>query len=170
MKLSTQGKGRLVERASGAIIETEWRLQKKQLPNTKGKDWDFDWSRPQKEGFPVYELFIKGNKDVQGRIAFRPEGGVTLAQLIESRAENRGRHGKYINVGSHLFAIAALISFQAGYDGWIAFEAKTDLIDHYRSIGAQSTFGPKEKPMHFETPAAKRLIDEHLEGGIQYDR
>lgn len=166
MKLSTQGKGRLVERASGAIVETEWRLQEKQLPNTKGKDWDFDWSRPQKEGFPVYELFIKGNKDVQGRIAFRPEGGVVVAKLIESSKSNRGQDGMYAGVGSHLFAIAALISFQSGYDGWISFEAKTNLIEHYKRLGAQSTFEPKDKPMHFETEAALKLIKEYIEGGI----
>jgi hypothetical protein len=47
-----------------------------------------------------------------------------------------------------------------GYDGFISFESKSVLIDHYRrTLGAQVLFG---NIMAIDTHAAKKLVDHYF--------
>ena len=138
-------------------------MQSEPIINSQKHGWDFDWKEPQLNGYDVYEIWLEGETEPQGRIAFRPEGGVSVAKLIEVFRVNRGRHGKHKNVGSHLFAIAALISFQAGFDGWIAFESKTSVMKHYEDLGAKHVQGPADRKMYFDTPVAAYLVRNYLE-------
>ena len=40
------------------------------------KGWKFNWSITEKNGYHIYELFLKGDDTVQGRISIKVDGGV----------------------------------------------------------------------------------------------
>lgn len=90
----------------------------------KHKSTKFNWSIPQKDGCGIYELFVNGDKTVQGRVAFKHivTEGYTYLELIEAAPQNIGILGVYEGVGGHLFAIACKHSFEAGNDGYVQFE------------------------------------------------
>lgn len=122
----------LIERNTGKKVATEYfaRNQKIQLPEFK--NWKFNWSVPEKEGYTVYELFLRNDDIVQGRIACKIDGGVADVSILESAPHNFGHIGKYKGVGGHLFAIACQVSFEANCDGVVAFTAKSGLVEYYR--------------------------------------
>lgn len=106
-------------------------------------------------------MFVEDSSIVQGRIAFRIDGGVADVDIIESAPHNIGHLGKYIGVGGHLFAIACEGSMKAGCDGYVAFTAKTNLINHYKeALGAQVINGQR---MYIDDVAARELIAKYLE-------
>ena len=63
-------------------------------------------------------------------------------------------------MGGHLFAIAAQRSLEAGYGGFIYFEAKNrELVDHYRdAFGAVLIGMPHEYSMIIDEDAAQKLL------------
>lgn len=117
--------------------------------------------RRKKNGYDIYELFVKGNEVVQGRISLKIDGGVADVDIVESNPHNIGCDGKYIGVGGHLFAIACLISMNNNCEGYVAFTAKTNLINHYTEVlGAKLIRGQR---MYIDECAAKTLIEKYLE-------
>lgn len=53
------------------------------------------------------------------------------------------------------------MSFDSGYDGFVAFESKTDLIEYYRDrIGAKVLGGQR---MYIDTGAAAQLVKQYME-------
>lgn len=151
----------LVETDTRRIVKTEYR---KRTAPMKPKDyygWKFKWNVPEKNGYDIYELFVKNTNTVQGRIAFKVEGGVALVDIVEAAPHNVGHEGRYTGVGGHLFALACKASMDAGYGGYVAFTAKNDLIEHYEEkIGAKVLSGQR---MYIDEDVAKGLIDKHLE-------
>lgn len=122
----------LIERETGNIVETEYREKMTSLSQKERQNWKFDWSKPAKSGFSVFELFVKGDDDVQGRIALKIDGGVAEVDIVETAPHNFGHDGKYKGVGGHLFAIACKCSLDAGCDGVVAFTSKSALVDYYK--------------------------------------
>lgn len=66
--------------------------------------------------------------------------------LVESAPFNNPHNPKfkekaYRGVGGHLFAEAVKQSFEKGHDGFIYFQAKTKLKEHYKKeLGAKNEF------------------------------
>ncbi|MCX6197645.1 MAG: hypothetical protein NTY88_00295 [Bacteroidetes bacterium] len=57
--------------------------------------------------------------------------------LIENAPHNFGKSKQYYGVAGNLTAFACKRSFELGYEGEVAFESKTQLIEHYQtSLGA----------------------------------
>jgi len=54
--------------------------------------------------------------------------------LLESAPFNIGENKLYEGVAGNLVAYACKVSFQHGFDGYVAFTAKTNLIEHYKRI------------------------------------
>jgi hypothetical protein len=80
--------------------------------------------------------------------------------LLESAPFNLGNNKLYEGVPGNLVAYACKVSFQRGGDGFVSFESKTRLIDHYaKSLGAYHLGG---NLMVIDTIAAKRLIDKYF--------
>lgn len=107
-------------------------------------------------------MTVHGDKAIQGLIAFKPvpEDQAYFADLIESNPANIGRNGRYDGIGGYLLATVAKQSFNAGYEGYVYFDAKTRLIDYYAS-----EFGAKyagDQRMYIDTIAAQALIDKYL--------
>lgn len=80
--------------------------------------------------------------------------------LIESSNFNRGASKVYLGVPGNLVAFACQLSFERGYDGYVSFESKTNLVAHYQqTLGARILFG---NVMVLDTPAARRLVKQYF--------
>ena len=151
----------LVLRETNAFVKTEYMKLDTSIPKKAYSKWKFKWNETQKNGYDIYELFVVGDPDVQGRISLKIDGGVADVDIVESNPYNIGKQGKYIGVGGHLFAIACKISMDNNCDGFVAFTAKTNLIQHYTEmLGAKLISGQR---MYIDDIAAKKLIDRYLE-------
>ena len=84
--------------------------------------------------------------------------------MVERRSQtgpafNFGGKKEYNGVGAHLFAEAVKVSYEAGYDGYVFFDAKTKLIDYYESeLGAVRISTPR---MYIGGRASRRLHDRY---------
>lgn len=114
----------------------------------------------EKAGYSIYELFLMDDDTVQGRIALRIDGGVADVDIVETAPHNYGHNGKYQGVGGHLFAIACQISREAGCEGFVAFTAKSDLIEYYKKVlNARVARGQR---MYIDGEAADILIEKYI--------
>lgn len=77
--------------------------------------------------------------------------------MAEANPKNVGSEGRYKGVGAHLFSIASRLSLDLGYDGYVTFISKTDLIQHYiDELHAEVLFGSN---MQLKPEASKRLVE-----------
>ena len=80
--------------------------------------------------------------------------------LIESAKFNKGKAKVYFGVPGNLVAYACKYSVEKGYEGFLAFDAKTSLIKHYEeSLNATHFRGLR---MFIETKAAMKLISQYF--------
>ena len=102
-----------------------------QLAGTKG--WSFNWKTELADNSKeVYKLTIINNPSIiQGLLSLTIEADHVLMNLLESAPFNIGHNKLYEGVAGNLVAYACKVSFQQGFDGFVAFTAKTKLIDHY---------------------------------------
>ena len=100
----------------------------------KKAKWKFDWRRECKEANrKVYKLVIRGSDGViQGLISLSDNKDHVFIHLIESAKFNRGGGKLYIGVAGNLVAFACKQSVEYGYQGFVTFYAKTQLIGHYQ--------------------------------------
>lgn len=150
----------LVERKTGDIVETEYCERLNQIRKKDYIGWKFDWSKTTPNGYTIYELFLKDDDTVQGRISFKIDGGVADVDIVESAPHNYGRNGKYKGVGGHLFAIACQCSLEAGCDGVVAFTSKSDLVEYYKKELNAVEIMPRRMVI-FED-AAQILLDKYI--------
>ncbi|MEO5501391.1 MAG: hypothetical protein ABIR31_08105, partial [Ginsengibacter sp.] len=80
--------------------------------------------------------------------------------LIESAKFNKGKKKIYTGVPGNLVAFACKLSFENGYEGYLAFDAKTALIKHYQDTLFATHF--RGTKMMIETPAANKLINQYF--------
>ncbi|MBQ7796822.1 MAG: hypothetical protein IJ374_09730 [Lachnospiraceae bacterium] len=150
----------LVERSTGRTVETKYIKRENPIKKREYSGWKFDWDITMKNGYSIYELFVEGNDIVQGRISLKIEGGVVNIDIVETAPHNFGHEGKYEGVGGHLFAIACKISFDAGCDGVVAFDAKSSLVEYYKKeLGAIEIY--PRRLVIFED-AAQKLLDQYI--------
>lgn len=80
--------------------------------------------------------------------------------LLESAPFNIGKEKLYEGVAGNLVAYACKVSFQKGYDGFVAFTAKSNLIKHYEeSLGA---YHFRNQRMIIDTNSAKFLVTKYF--------
>jgi hypothetical protein len=88
------------------------------------------------------------------------KGDHIFMHLIESNKFNRGVRKVYLGVPGNLVAFACKLSFDLGYNGYISFESKTKLIEHYQlTLGAELLFGNFRV---VETKAAAKLTNQYF--------
>jgi hypothetical protein len=74
---------------------------------------------------------------LQGLISFVVRADHVYMFLLESAAFNLVKNKLYEGVSGNLVAYACKVSFQRRGEGFVAFESKTKLIDHYiKTLGA----------------------------------
>lgn len=121
-------------------------------------DWKLEFKDLQKE---VYKLTIVNNSSIlQGLLSITIEQDHIYINLLESSPFNIGKDKLYEGVAGNLVAYACKVSFQKGFDGFVAFTAKTNLIKHYKeNLGA---FHFKNQRMIIETESAKKLVKKYF--------
>ena len=137
-------------------------------------DWEFDWTRPERNGYDVYALYVKGENAIQGMIAMKDDHANLAVNVdIVEAAPNNNPHNsvnkqhtkEYNGVGAHLFAEACRQSLDKGFDGFVSFTAKSNLIDHYEEALGAKLINPRDRVMLIETRAAQALVECYYGGG-----
>ncbi len=129
---------------------------------TKKNGWLFNWkeefSAAEKE---VYKLTILHNEHIiQGLSSISVKSDHVFLNLIESASFNRGENKLYEGVPGNLVAFACRLSFQRGFDGYVAFHAKTQLIKHYEKTLKAIHHG--NQLMVIDTNAATELVKKYF--------
>ncbi|MFM9837962.1 MAG: hypothetical protein ACKVOQ_06835 [Cyclobacteriaceae bacterium] len=148
---------------SGEFFDTEAkRVIKDDLKVIKKSDWQFDWrielGTSNKE---VYKLTTINNPTViQGLLSIEDKGDHVFMHLIESAKFNKGKSKLYLGVPGNLVAFACKVSRDKGYEGYVAFDSKTVLIEHYRqTLGATHLIRQR---MFVDPIAADKLISRYF--------
>ena len=129
---------------------------------TKKDGWLFNWKdefkKPDRE---VYKLTIVNNqKVIQGLISISIRTDHVYMHLIESAPFNKGKNKVYVGAPGNLVAFACKLSFQRGFEGYLSFLSKTNLIDHYeKTLGAIHTGG---QLMVINTNVALKLTNKYF--------
>jgi hypothetical protein len=149
---------------SGDSFDTEVvGIQKRDLKYVvKSTGWQFDWHAEIKEPDRlVFKLNIIGNPDIiQGLMSLSDYKDHFYVHLVESAPFNLGKKKLYQGVPGNLFAFACKLSWDKGYDGFIAFQSKTKLIEHYENaLNATHIGGHK---MIIFPSAALKLIQQYF--------
>ncbi len=152
----------IVNRVSGDVFDTEvLPMTAKDWKNVRKKDWVFDWKKEaRKPNKKVYKLVIEANQEViQGLVALENMQGFVYLSLVENISYNKGANKVYEGVAGNLFAYACKVSQDLGFDGFVAFDAKTALIAHYQKmLGATVAGGAR---MYIDEAAAQKLIKKY---------
>jgi hypothetical protein len=128
----------------------------------KKNGWNFNWNNEFKSiEKEIYKLTIVNNpKIIQGMLSLTIESDHVFMNLLESAPFNIGKGKLYEGVPGNLVAFACKISFQKGFDGFVAFDSKTKLIKHYENtLGA---FHFNNQRMILETGASKILVQKYF--------
>jgi hypothetical protein len=153
----------LIETASGERVPaTITRMQSRDI-NTMRPGWTpgFNWRQYFRyANVEVYKIMLLGSNRIEGAIALEPREDHVWVHLIEKAPCNRGALEQYQFVAHHLFAFAAHRSFETA-DGFVSFDAKTGLVDHYRHRYGAVQIG-NGKRMFIPDVAGRQLIDVYL--------
>ena len=148
---------------TGEVFDTAiTRLKLADSKQIKKKDWVFDWMKEIKnEAKEVYKLTTVSNPGIiQGLISMEDKHDHIFMHLIEAAKFNKGQNKMYFGVPGNLVAFACKQSFDKGYQGFLAFEAKSVLIKHYeQSLGAKHFKGLS---MFIESQTAINLIRQYF--------
>ncbi|MBX2933720.1 MAG: hypothetical protein KF825_05710 [Ferruginibacter sp.] len=149
--------------ATGEVFDTEIiRLTLADVKQIKKTEWQFNWHKelkdPSKE---VYKLTTVNNPlIIQGLVSIEDKSDHIFMHLIESSKFNKGKEKVYVGVPGNLVAFACKVSIDKGYEGFLAFDAKSVLIKHYEQTLHATHF--RGLRMFIETSAAIRLISQYF--------
>lgn len=155
------------EKATGRTYETTQQLvTQEEIKKVHKKDgWLFNWKTEyQQANHQVYKLLVAGSEQIQGLLSLEPIKSQQYIELhlIETAPHNYGSKKLFLGVPGNLVAFACKMSFELGFDGFVAFNAKTQLIDHYiKTLGAQILYGNNR--MGIFTKEAKILVNSYYE-------
>jgi hypothetical protein len=148
---------------TGEIFETEIiQLSTKDSRFIHKADWQFDWNKELRDKSKnVYKLNTIHNPTIiHGLLSIEDKSDHIFMHLIESAKFNKGKSKLYYGVPANLVAFACKVSFDKGYDGFVAFDSKSALIKHYeQSLGATHFKGLR---MFIEIEAAIKLINRYF--------
>jgi len=149
--------------STGEVFDTEIvRLTNADVKQIKKRDWQFDWTNELKDKTKeIYKLTTINNPTIiQGLLSIEDKQDHIFMHLIESAKFNKGKDKVYFGVPGNLVAYACKISVDKGFEGFLAFDAKSALIKHYQeSLHATHFRGLR---MFIETNAALRLISKYF--------
>ena len=148
---------------TGEVFDTEIiRLKNVDAKQIKKEKWQFDWRNEFKDKTKeIYKLTTTNNPTIiQGLLSIEDKQDHIFMHLIESAKFNKGKNKVYLGVPGNLIAFACKISVDKGYEGFLAFDAKSALIKHYQeSLHATHFRGVR---MFIETDAALKLISQYF--------
>ena len=144
---------------TGEVFDTSIsRVRLGDLKSLKKSEWVFDWRLEVKSvRNKVYKLTTSNNPTIiQGLLSIEDKSDHIFMHLTESAKFNKGKEKVYLGVPGNLVAFACKISLESGYDGYVAFDSKTVLIEHYKeTLGATHLIRQR---MFVDPIAANKLI------------
>ena len=149
--------------STGEVFDTEVvRLTIKDLKQINKADWQFDWTKEIKDKTKeVYKLTTANNPTIiQGLISIEDKQDHIFMHLIENAKFNKNKDKVYLGVPGNLVAYACKVSVDKGYQGFLAFDAKSALIKHYQETLYATHF--RGLRMFIESNAALRLISQYF--------
>jgi len=148
---------------TGEVFDTVIvRLSTGDAATLKITDWDFDWVKEIHESEKeVYCVSTVNNPGIiHGLLSLEDKDDHIFIHLIENSKLNKGKNKVYVGVPGNLVAFACKIAMEKGYDGFVAFDAKSKLIHHYeQTLGATHY---RDLRMFIDTNAATRLISQYF--------
>jgi hypothetical protein len=140
-----------------------------ELKEVRIKDgWSFNWKSEYKnQTHQLYKLVLDGEAKIQGLISLEPKTDQLYIEmhLIESAPHNRTGRKQFAGVAANMVAFACKMSFEYGFDGFVAFTAKTRLISHYiETLGARVIYG--DNRMGIFTASAKFLVNSYYKNYV----
>ncbi len=141
------------------ILEEVSKKDIRDVPKKRG--WIFNWKTEyERENSKVFKLLIRGDTVIQGLVCLEVKQGYVEIHLLESAPHNLGLNKKYAGVAGNLVAFACKTGFDHGFEGHIAFTAKTQLVKHYMdTLGAEIIYGRR---LGIFTPAARKLVNSYF--------
>lgn len=152
----------LEDTRTGDFVPTIFeKASKKELSALKG--WKFNWLDDEISSAEIYKLHLTGDDTIQGLVAvtdFKRDMAVYV-NIAESAPHNLGKEKQFNGVGGHLFAIAAQVSVEKGYGGFVFMDAKnSELVKHYsQTLGAVLLGRPHPYRMLIDEETAAKLLD-----------
>jgi hypothetical protein len=141
------------------VIATEVRPVEPDDLRSLGTGWRFNCQSAVGD-VEVFKLIDPVAPDsIHGRIALRRHDNYVEVTLLEAHSQSIGRTKKFLGISGSLFAFAAQLSFAIGGEGFIAIEAKTNLIEHFRSLYGFERVGQSQR-MILDNEAAANLINQ----------
>jgi hypothetical protein len=144
---------------TGEVFDTViTQLTAKDNKQIVAKSWQFDWQIELKDKTKlVYKLTTVNNPNIiQGLLSIEDKQDHVFMHLIESSKFNNGKEKIYLGVPGNLIAFACKVSVERGYQGFVAFDAKSALIKHYQDALYATHF--RGLRMFIDNKAATRLI------------
>ena len=134
------------------------------------KKWLFDWSQTEKKGYKILALYVEGDNRIQGAISIRenPQNMSIEIDIVESAPFNSSYNKKvkdkeYNEVGICLFTEVCKRSFENGYDGYVEFIAKSNLVKYY--MDNMRAIPIDTQRMYINSSGAKWLMEKYY-GGV----
>ena len=134
------------------------------------KNWLFDWSKTEKKAYKILALYVEGDNRIQGAISIREnlQNRTIEIDIVESTPFNSSYNKKikdkeYIGVAICLFVEVCKRSFENGYDGYVEFTAKSNLVKYY--MDNMRAIPIDAQRMYINTSGAKWLIEKYY-GGV----
>jgi len=134
------------------------------------KNWLFDWSKTEKKGYKILALYVEGDNRIQGAISIRenPQNMSIEIDIVESAPFNSSYNKKvkdkeYNEVGICLFTEVCKRSFDLGYDGYVEFIAKSNLVKYY--MDNMRAIPIDTQRMYINSSGARWLIEKY-HGGV----
>ena len=148
---------------TGEVFDTSvMHLTAKDSSQLKKSSWQFNWTKELNDkSKSIYKLTTVNNPTIiQGLISLEDLNDHIFMHLIESAKFNKGKDKVYLGVLGNLVAFACKVSVDKGYEGFLAFDAKTELIKHYEhSLSATHFRGLR---MFIQPTAALKLISQYF--------
>ncbi len=148
---------------SGEVFDTEiTEVSDKDIKAIKDKNWHFHWKSEFKDSSKqIFKLTTTNNPTIiQGLLSIEDKSDHIFMHLVESAKFNLGKHKLYLGVPGNLVAYACKVSFDRGYEGFVAFDSKTVLIEHYQKTLGASHIGGRR--MYIDTKAAGKLVSQYF--------
>ena len=134
------------------------------------KNWLFDWSKTEKKAYKILALYVEGDNRIQGAISIRenPQNMSIEIDIVESAPFNSSYNKKvkdkeYNEVGICLFTEVCKRSFDLGYDGYVEFIAKSNLVKYY--MDNMRAIPIDTQRMYINTSGARWLVEKYY-GGV----
>jgi hypothetical protein len=127
----------------------------------KKHGWSFNWAQRGSATSAKFALKVAGL--VEGLVEFdrEPQNLCDRIFWLEIDPHNRGVGRRHEGIAGMLLAFVAQDSFFNGFDGFVVFESKTEIIKLYvEKYGAKQIGSSQE--LYFDTAASRKLIEMYL--------